>query len=297
MIRFDRASVERGGQLVVEAVSAEWPTGSAVAIVGRGGAGKSSLVAAAATALPLHGGDVLVAGASVRRDPEAVRRLAGYVPTALPAWPGLRAAEFLELFATTAGLQGRPLALAVERALDLAGLAGQGGVALETLAAAPAKMLLVARALLHEPQVLLCDDPFAGLDPAGRARVVQLVGDACLMGRTVVAAIDDAEVPGCFTHVAVLAEGRLVAAGPADPAAFLGRTWAHRLVCPGRAAEAVRAIGPLVETATVVDADVVACRHDPARGSFADVVAAAVRAGIPVAAAGHDPPWAAQLLD
>jgi ABC-type multidrug transport system ATPase subunit len=297
MIRFDRASVERGGQLVVEAVSAEWPAGSAVAVVGRGGAGKSSLVAAAATALPLHGGDVIVAGASVRREPEAVRRLAGYVPAALPAWPGLRAAEFLELFATTAGLQGRPLVLAVERALDLAGLAGQGGAALETLAAAPAKMLLVARALLHEPQVLLCDDPFAGLDPAGRARVVQLVGDACLMGRTVVAAVDDAAVPGCFTHVAVLAEGRLVAAGPADPAAFPGRTWAHQLVCPGRATEAVRVIGPLLVTATAVDADVVACRHDPARGSFADVVAAAVRAGIPVAAAGHDPPWPAQLLD
>lgn len=297
MIRFDRASVERDGQLVVEAVSAGWPAGSAVAVVGRGGAGKTSLVAAAATALPLHAGDVLVAGASVRREPESVRRLAGYVPAVLPAWPGLRAAEFLELFASTAGLQGGALALAVERALAMAGLAGRGAATLESLAAAPAKMLLVARALLHEPQVLLMDDPFTGLDPAGRARVVRLIGDACLVGRTVLAVIDDAAVPGCFTHLAVMAEGRLAAAGPADPAAFPGRTWAYRLVCPGRAAEAVAAIEPLVAAASAEDADVVVCRHDPALGPFADVLAAAVRAGIPVAAAGHDPPWPAQLLD
>jgi ABC-2 type transport system ATP-binding protein len=296
MIRFDRASVERGGQLVVEAVTAEWPAGSAVALVGRGGAGKSSLLAAAAGALPLHAGDVLVEGRSARRAGDAVRRLVGYVPAALPSWPGLRAGEFLELFATTAGLQGPRLRSAVERGLDLAGLAGQGAAALETLAATSAKMLLVARALLHDPQVLLLDDPLAGIDPVARRQVERLIGDAALMGRAVIAAIDDAAVPGCFTHVAVLREGRLVADGLADPAAFAGRTWTHQLVCPGRADDAARVIGPLVVEVTVSDADRVTCRHDPACGPFADVVAAVVRAGIGVEQAGFDPPWPAQVL-
>jgi ABC-2 type transport system ATP-binding protein len=296
MIRFDRASVERGGELVVEAVSAEFPAGVAVALVGRGGAGKTSLLAAAAGSLPLHGGDVLVDGRSVRREGDAVRRLVGYVPAAVPSWPGLRAAEFLELFANAAGLQGERLRSAVGRGLELAGLAGRGSAALETLAATPAKMLLVARALLHDPQVLLLDDPLVGIDPAARRQGERLIDDAVLMGRTVVAAIDDAAVPGCFTHVAVLREGRLVAEGPADPAAFAGRTWTHRLVCPGRADEAVQVIGPLVVEASAADADTVTCRHDPSGGAFAAVVAAVVRAGIDVDQAGFDPPWPAQLL-
>jgi ABC-2 type transport system ATP-binding protein len=297
MIRFDRASVERGGQLVVEAVSAEWPPGAAVAVVGRGGAGKSSLVAAAAGALPLHAGDVIVDGVSLRWEPDAVRRLIGFVPAALPSWPGLRADEFLELFAAAAGLHGPRLRSAVGRGLELAGLAGRGGTPLETLPASQAKMLLVARALLHDPQALLCDDPFGGLDPSSRRQVERLCGDAVLMGRMVLAAVDDAVLPGCFTHVAVLREGRLVAAGPAAPAAFPGRTWTRRLVCPGRADAAAEAIGTLVVEAVATDADTVTCRHDPAGGPFAAVVAALVRAGIPVEQATFDPPWPAQLLD
>ena len=107
-------------------------------------------------------------------------------------------------------------------------------------------MLLVARALVHDPQVLLLDDPFAGLDPAERRDAARLVADAHLMGRTVLAAIGDADVPGCFTHVAVMREGRVVTAGPADPAAFPGRTWTHRVVVAGRATAAAHALAGMV---------------------------------------------------
>ena len=126
MIRCDRASVEQGGQLVLEAVSLHVRPGEAWAVIGVSGAGKSMLVAAAATVVPLHGGDILVDGRSVRRESEGVRRAAGYVPDRPPEWPGLRASEFLELFAVAAGLRGRALAQAVEKGLVLAALAGRG---------------------------------------------------------------------------------------------------------------------------------------------------------------------------
>lgn len=296
MIRCERATVERGGLVVCESVSLVVSPGHATALVGRGGAGKSSLLAAAAAALPLHAGDILVDGRSVRREADAVRRTIGYVPAWMPPWPGLRVDEFLELFADAAGLRGTAIDAALDRALALAGLERRGHLQVDDLAAGEAKRLLLARALMHEPPVLLLDDPFAGLDPAGRRDAERLVADAHLMGRTVLAAVDDGDVPACFTHVAALAEGRLVAAGPADPAAFPGRSWTRRIVSPGRAAEAVRAIGPFVVEAAAIDADVVACRHDPARGPFAEVIAALAKAGIPVDAAGFDPPWAAQLL-
>ena len=296
MIRCERATVERGGLVVCESVSLAVSPGPATALVGPPGAGKSSLVAAAATALPLHAGDILIDGRSVRREADAVRRTIGYVPSVMPPWPGLRVDEFLELFADAAGLRGAAIDAAIGRTLDQAGLAGRSGLEVDALAAGEAKRLLLARALMHEPAVLLLDDPFAGLDPAGRRDAERLVADAHLLGRTVLAAVDDADVPACFTHVAVLAEGRLVAAGPADPAAFPGRSWTRRIACPGRAAEAVRAIGPFVVEAVALDDDVLTCRHDPARGPFADVLAALVRAGVPVKAATFDPPWPAQLV-
>ena len=283
---------------MLEAVSLHVRSGEAWAVIGASGAGKSVLVAAAATAVPLHGGDILVDGRSVRREAEAVRRAAGYVPDRPPDWPGLRAGEFLELFGAAAGLRGRGLAQAVEQGLELAGLAGRGGVALETLDAGHQKQLLVARALVHDPQVLLCDDPFGSLDPAGRRAVERLVGDAHLMDRTVLAAIDDARVPDCFTHLAVLREGRLVASGRNDPASFAeGRRWRFLVRCSGRAEAVAVVLRELADDPQAIDADTVTAVIDPIRTSPAEIVAAVVRAGLPIDAAGFDPPWQAQLVE
>lgn len=298
MIRCDRATVARAGVVVVEGLSLAIEPGQALAVVGRTGAGKSSLLLAAATALPLHAGDITVEGFSVRREPRQVRQRIGYVPDRPPDWPGVRAGEFLELFAVTAGLAGPRLRAAVERGLDLAGLALRGRTPLDALPAGEAKRLLLARALLHDPPVLLLDDPFTGLDPAEADAVARLIADSQLVGRTVVAAIDSAAVPACFTHLAMLREGRLVATGPAAPASFAaGRRWRHRIACPGAAPAAVRALAARGIEATAADASALVVVHDPARGPFADLLASLVADGIPVESAAFDPPWPAQLLD
>lgn len=297
MIRLDRVTVERRGRIVVDGVSLEVHPGQALAIVGRSGAGKTSLLAAAAGAIPLRGGDVLIDGRSVRREPGAAGRLVGYAPARLPAWPGVRADEFLELFAAGAGLRGPALRSALAKALAMAGLDAACRDHLDGISDGHAKRLLVARALMHDPQVLLLDDPFGGLDPLDVRDIERLVGDAHLMGRIVVAAVDDARVPACFTHLAVLSEGRLAASGPADPEAFAPASgWTYAIVCPAAAEVAVRTVAPLVVEARASDADTVRCRFAPHSVSAAAVVAAIVAAGLPVTAAGFDPPWAAQLL-
>lgn len=298
MIRFDRASVACGGQLVMEAFSLHVRAGEAWALIGASGAGKSMLVAAAATAVSLHAGDILVDGHSVRHDPESVRKAAGYVPERMPEWPGVRVGEFLELFASSAGLRGKALRMAVEKALTLARLGGRGRDAIDAIDGGRRKRLLLAKAILHDPQVLLFDDPLAGLDPSGRRDVERLIGDAALMGRSVFASIDDARVPECFSHVALIVEGRLIAAGRNDPATFAeGRRWRFVVRCPGRADACVATLEKSGLECRAVDADVVAVWLNLAFVSPADVVATVVRAGIPVDAAGFDPPWQAQLID
>lgn len=297
MIRCERATVERAGRVVIEAVSLAVASGQAAAVVGRTGSGKSTLLAAVATAVPLHTGEILVNGRSVRREPEGVRAAVGYVPDRLPVWPGLRAAEFLELVGVAAGLRGKQLRQAVTRALEMAGLAASGQAPLDTLAAGHRKRLLVSRALLHDPQVLILDDPFGGLDPFECGEMERLVGDAHLMDRTVLAAIDQADVPGCFTHLFVLREGRLETAGLADPGAFAaGRTWTYAIVCRGAAEAAARVLEQRGGGVRAVDADTVTITVDSERSDPADAVAAVVRAGIAVERAGYQPPWPAQLI-
>jgi ABC-2 type transport system ATP-binding protein len=297
MLRFDRATVERAGEVIVERVTLEVRPGEALAIIGRDGSGKTALLEAAATAQRLHGGDILVAEASIRDDPEGVRRRIGYVPGAMPDWPGVRAGEFLEVFGVAAGLGGGALTAAVERGLRRAGLGADGRQRVDRLSRGRARRLLVARALLHEPEVLLLDDPFAGLDPRERDAIERLVEDTHLVGHVVVATIRDAVVPPCFTHLAVMAEGRLRTVAPHAPAAFAtGRQWTHRIVCPGRGSDAALLLERDV-TVLSRDADAVDCRHDPDTGPFAAIIARLVQAGIAVEAAAFAPPWQAQLLD
>ncbi|MGB8852608.1 MAG: ABC transporter ATP-binding protein [Pirellulales bacterium] len=298
MIRFDRATVERAGHVVVEELSLKVLPGQSLAVIGRSGAGKSALLAAAACILPLHAGDVIVDGRSVRREPETVLRTIGYVPARLPVWPGIRADEFVELWAAEVGLRGGPLGAAIDRALALAGLERRGQEPLEALDDGHAKRLLLARALVHDPHVLLFDDPFGGLDPVERRDLEQFVADAHLMGRTVLAAVDDGDVPDCFTHLAVLREGRLVAEGPADPAAFgSDRRFRYRITSRGRAEDAMRSLGGLPVEAVAVDLDHVDAMFEPATLSASRLIAAVVAADIPIDAAGFHPAWTAQLVE
>jgi ABC-2 type transport system ATP-binding protein len=296
MIRCERLSVERSGQIVVDRVSLEVPSGRALGVIGRTGAGKSSLLGAFAAALPIHGGDFFVNEISASREPERVRRLIGYVPARLDAWPAARTADVLELFAIAAGLSGASAARAIARALAFARVAA--GDRVDRLADGAAKRLLVARALLNDPEVLLFDDPFSSLDPFDRGEVERIIGDATLLGRTVVATLDDAHVPDCFTHLAVLAAGRITADGEASPAAFsAGRTWRHRFICRGGAAEALDVLRPLAAEATAIDADTIDCRVDPTLAAMPRLVDALVRAGLSPESATFHPPWTAQLLD
>lgn len=298
MIRCDRLIVERAGLAVVDRLSLDIAAGTALALIGRSGSGKTVLVEALATAAPIRGGDVELCGLSLRRDAAAVRRRIGYAPAHLIDWPAVRADEFLSLFAAAAGLHGPRLNAAVDLGLETAGLAGRGGIMLDALDAGRAKRLLVARALLHAPDVLLLDDPFSGLDPGDRRWLERLIDDLRLAGRTIVAAIDDACVPDCFSELAVLAEGRLVAHGPADLTAFsAGRPWRFRITFASRAESAAAALARLVDRVEAVDGRTLECVLRPSGPPAEDVVAAVVHAGFPVTAAGIHPWWTTQLID
>lgn len=297
MIEFAEVAIVRGGRTVVADVTFSIAAGHAVAVLGRGAAGKSSLIEALATLLPLAGGDIRVDGHSVRSAAAAVRMRIGYVPTTPVLWPRVRADEWLEVFAREAGLHGKPLRAAIGRAIELAGI--DGGTPLDSLPAGRAKRLLFGRALLHSPDVLVIDDPWGGLDHQERQAIERLLLDFHLGGRTVVAAVDHDAAPPCFTHLAVIGGGKLHRFAPADREHFDEghRLWRYRIGCPGAAEEAAPLLRRLGIDTQAIDADEVICRHAATRLPMADVVAALVRGGIAVESVGFDPPWITQLIE
>lgn len=295
MLHIERAVIRAGDVAAIADCSFDAAPGEAWALIGPGGCGKGLLVAAIAGAVPLAGGEIIVNGHSLRREPVAVRLACGYVPASIEHWPDVRVDEFLDLFAAAAGLAGVNLEEARRRALDLAGL--RGHERLDTLPEATAKRLLLGRAVLHDPAILAFDDPFRGLDPHGRLLAEKLIEAAVLVDRTVVAALDDAVVPTCFSHVALLDGGRIIARGPAHPAAFApGRTWTWRVTVPRDSVAARECLADRVPEAHLVDDHTVDCRIDPALSPPATLVTALVRAGIGVESAGFHPFWSVQLL-
>lgn len=297
MIECDRLTVERLGAVVLDRLSHTIHAGQTVAVIGRTAAGKTSLLETLATAIPPQAGTLRIDGNDAATSPTAVRRVVGYVPAGLPAWPTIRVDECLELFAASAGLRGHRLAASVAQSLETVGLTALAASRIDTLPAGQSKRLLLARALLHDPAVLLLDNPNADLDPPGQRLVEDLVNEAHLVGRVVVAAYNDAVVPAGFSDLLVISEGRLLRAGRCRPDAYPEvSSWQVRIECPDAAHQAAQAIGHIATTTEVLDAHALRCVLATRRGPVHEAISILVRAGLPVAGCRYDPPWPAQLL-
>ena len=174
-----------GGVHAVREATFRAEPGRVTGLVGPNGAGKTTLLLMLASLLAPDRGRIRVGGVDPIVDPTAARQVLGWMPDALGAWPSLTVHESI---VTTARLHGLPRADAQRRAAELLGLVG-----LDPLAATPAKVLSrgqkqklgLARALVHDPQVLLLDEPASGLDPEARVQLRVLLRRLAAEGRTV----------------------------------------------------------------------------------------------------------------
>lgn len=203
-----------GRHLAVDGVSLDVHRGEIVGLLGPNGSGKSTILALAAGILDPAEGVVAINGRSRAIDPTSFASWVGLVPQECGLYNELTAADNLFFFGRLYGLAGHELRRRVLRVLSRVGLAGRAGQRVETFSGGMKQRLNLAVALIHDPPVLLLDEPTAALDPAARdlffADLARLRDD----GHAILLSthhLDEAE-SGC-DRVAVLDRGRLVACG------------------------------------------------------------------------------------
>ncbi len=198
-------------------------------LLGPNGAGKTTLLKIAATVLAPDDGRVELLGMDPAspKDRAAIRRRLGYMPQEPGFYPRFTAFEFVDYVAILKELTDRKARHAeVRRVLDAVGLGDEAGKRIRTLSGGMRRRLALAQALLGRPDLLLLDEPTAGLDPEQRLRFRQLISSQ--PGRTVVLSTHQTEdVSALCSRVLVLAEGGIRFDGrPADLAAVAeGRVW------------------------------------------------------------------------
>ncbi len=193
------------------------PRGATVGLIGPNGAGKTTSMLIMTSLLARDGGAVRVEGIDPQKDPRAVRRHVGYMPDFFGVYEGLRTREYLEFFAATQNI--RPIArpAVVADLLALVDLEDKADADVNTLSRGMKQRLSLARALVHDPQLLVLDEPASGLDPRARVQLRQLIAELNRMGRTVVISSHIlSELEGICSHLAVVDHGRVLAEGRVD---------------------------------------------------------------------------------
>jgi ABC-2 type transport system ATP-binding protein len=209
-------SKQLGSIWAIEDVSLQLPVGLAYGIAGPNGSGKSTLLRVLATLERPTRGSVRVLGLDPLLDPAGVRRLIGYVgrPSGTPA---LTVLEELEMAARLRGVGAAERRETVPAMLQLVDLHERRHRPVGQLSLGDLRRLALARALVHDPAVLLLDGPLEGLDASARAELRAVLVELPLMGKTLlVTGATVVELAGLCDEVGLLDRGRLVASGPID---------------------------------------------------------------------------------
>ncbi len=191
--------------------------GAIYAFVGPNGSGKTTTLRILATLLAFEKGKVRVGGHDVNRHPEAVRRILGYLPDEFGLYKEMTVREYLLFFAACYRIEVAKRKPLVDDLLDLVGLTPRADSLVRTLSRGMRQRLSLARALVHDPLLLIADEPAAGLDPRARIEQREMFKALQEMGKTVFLSSHVLrELDEIATHVALIEQGQLIVSGPLE---------------------------------------------------------------------------------
>lgn len=202
-----------GDYVAVRDVSFDVPQGQVVGFLGPNGAGKSTTMRILAGYLTATSGKATVAGLDVFWDPVAVRRKIGYLPESCPLYPEMRVSEYLTYRGGIKGLHGRTCRVAVDRVVERCWLGEVRRQLVGTLSKGYRQRVGLADAILHDPPVLILDEPTAGLDPGQIRETRQLIRDLGQAHTVLLSTHILSEVEMTCDQAIIINRGQVAAAG------------------------------------------------------------------------------------
>jgi len=277
------------GTVAVAGVDLSVDRGEIFGIVGPNGAGKTTTLRMLATLLLPSAGTAEIDGWSVTRNPDQVRRVLGFMPDVFGVYDDMKVWEYLDFFARCYGLPAAGRRRMIGDLLELVDLGDKRDAYVQTLSRGMEQRLCLAHALVHDPQVLLLDEPASGLDPRARVELRELLRELRSIGKTILISSHILpELEELCTSVAIIDRGQVLAQGRvADIERRLrfGAVLRVRLLTEGEALEAARqrfAGDPDVATAAILHDGTIELGFRGDDAATARLLAAAVAEGMPI---------------
>jgi ABC-2 type transport system ATP-binding protein len=203
-----------GGFTAVQNLEFSVREGEIFSLLGPNGAGKSTTLSMLSCLLPPSAGDALLMGHSIVRAPQAAKRVIGVVPQEIAIYDDLSARQNLVFWGRMYGLGGSRLSRRVEEVLDLTGLTDRRNDRAGQFSGGMQRRLNIGIALLHEPKIVIMDEPTVGIDPQSRRRILDGVKELNARGVTVLYTTHYMEEARELSHrIAIMDHGRLIAQG------------------------------------------------------------------------------------
>lgn len=199
-----------GAVTAVDHVSFSVEKGEVLGFLGPNGAGKSTTMRMITGFLPLSGGKITIGDRDIEEDPVGAKRLFGYLPENAPAYQDMTVAGFLNFTASIRGLSGKAKADAVARAMKICHLETVTRQTIDTLSKGYRHRVCFAQAILHDPPVLILDEPTDGLDPNQKHEMRELIREMGKNKAIIVSTHILEEVEAICTRVIIIDKGHLV---------------------------------------------------------------------------------------
>ena len=216
MISINSLTKRFGDHTAVDNLSFDVKPGEVLGFLGPNGAGKSTTMKMLTGFLTPDGGSASVCGFDIQRQTLQAQQKMGYLPEGAPCYGDMRVRGFLEFIADVRGLRGAERKLHVDRAVEQVELQGVLGQRIETLSKGFKRRVGLAQAILHDPQVLILDEPTDGLDPIQKQAVRALIARLAKTKAILISTHTLEEVPAMCTRAIIIDRGGIVADGTPD---------------------------------------------------------------------------------
>jgi ABC-2 type transport system ATP-binding protein len=214
VIEIDNVTKTFDDLVAVHGVSLRVEQGQTLGLIGPNGAGKTTLLRLISTLAKPDSGDIRIHGQSIRDSPKAVRMTLGFMPAEFGSPRNLNIQEYLEYFGCMYGVANNNRSRRIRDVCTLTDLSGREHVMVKGLSTGNKQRLLLAKTLLHDPQLLVLDEPASGLDPRARTELRAIIRELASMGKTIIISSHILpDIEEISDQIGILEAGRLVLDG------------------------------------------------------------------------------------